>query len=158
MGDTPFVNMVRRASTKVLLEPGARSSRGKGKPQLTSFVQGSPAVARYRPPVPAAGTRLHLCQSKRPRRDVLLRGVFLSLIRDLISAKGISAKNPSRAHEWSAESSTSSCAFRAAARSRSWLSIIPELERAFSSPPSRNRCAHPDRRPVPPRPGSRPRG
>ena len=40
------------------LSRATRSSRGKGKPQLSSFVQGSPVAACYRPPVPATGPRL----------------------------------------------------------------------------------------------------
>jgi len=35
-----------------------RDSRGKGKPQLPSFVLGLPVVAHYRPPVPTTGTHL----------------------------------------------------------------------------------------------------
>ena len=58
------------------LSRATRSSRGKGKPQLTSFVQGSPVAACYRPPVPATGPRL-LVTYKRLRSEDFLRRPFL---------------------------------------------------------------------------------
>jgi hypothetical protein len=60
------------------LSQATRSSRGKGKPQLTSFVQGPPVAACYRPPAPATGPRLYLVSNKRPRRKRILRGRFLA--------------------------------------------------------------------------------
>ena len=78
MGETSIVNMVQRASKKVLLEPGDTRQQWKGE-AATSFVSlGSPVAARYRPPASATGPLHYLVLIQGLRRDVILRGRFLA--------------------------------------------------------------------------------
>ena len=58
------------------LSRATRSSRGKGKPQLASFVQGSPVAACYRPPVPATGPRLTCVHTSASEEMTSFGGVF----------------------------------------------------------------------------------
>ena len=62
------------------LSRATRSSRGKGKPQLASFVQGSPVAEYYRPPVPATGSHLLTCERQAPPKSRFPSGVFFRLL------------------------------------------------------------------------------
>jgi hypothetical protein len=67
-------------NTTIPLSRAERSSRGKGKPQLASSVQGSPVAARYRPPAPATGPRAYLGIYKRKGSEELqMQTVFSTL-------------------------------------------------------------------------------
>ena len=79
LGDTSIVNMVRRACKKVFFEPGDTKQQWKGEAATTSFKQGSPVAARYRPPASATGPRFYLVFIQGLRREVILRGRFVAL-------------------------------------------------------------------------------
>ncbi len=76
LGDTPVVNMVRKARKKAFFEPGDTRQQWKGEAAASFVCMGSPVAEHYRPPVPATGPRYYLVNYKRLRREVILRGRF----------------------------------------------------------------------------------
>ncbi len=81
MGETSIVNMVRRASTKVLFEPGDTRQQWKGEAAARLVHKGLPIAARYRPPVPAIGSRFScpLIQTSASDATNFRRGRFFGL-------------------------------------------------------------------------------
>ena len=83
------------------LSRAARSSRGKGKPQRASSVQGSPVAARYRPPAPATGLpEVFLVFCKRLRGVDFLRRRFFCACAHSITGLGsdFAVRQPSPHH------------------------------------------------------------
>src|ERR1035441_9914306 len=68
--------MAWSARKNASLSLATRSSRGKGKPQLASFVQGSPVAVYYRPPVLATGPPLSCVTPAPPKKSVPSWGFF----------------------------------------------------------------------------------